>query len=198
MACVVWSEAIGAEMVESYNECTNPFLQVGWWDFRIWFQSYNKGVVEAFSSLFDGKKAQVRDLEIVVDVDFITDATHLPIEGEKWSKNYEVHNIPWKKLLTDKYCVWHVKGLCANWNIVFSWVGLLWITSSGCKCGKRIPISFLFISFIHWDMENMSNKSLLLLRIRQFWFTVYFWTWLVEQLIYKLHVLKVKGVPLVL
>lgn len=59
MTCVIPLEAIGTEMVEAYDERTNLFFHIGWWDFLQPFQGYNQGVVEAFVSSFDGEKAQV-------------------------------------------------------------------------------------------------------------------------------------------
>lgn len=84
MTCVIPLEAIGTEMVEAYDECTNLFFCIGWWDFLKTFQGYSQGVVEAFVSSFDGEKAQFGDRDIPVYVYFIVEATRLPIEGEKW------------------------------------------------------------------------------------------------------------------
>jgi len=53
----------------------------------------------------------VGDIEMVIDIAFITTTTHLPFEREKWSKNCAMCDIPWKQHIFSKHCGYHVNGL---------------------------------------------------------------------------------------
>lgn len=50
-------------------------------------------------------------LEMVIDIDFIVETTHIPFERDKWSKNCIMCDIPSKKLIVSKDCGYHVKGM---------------------------------------------------------------------------------------
>lgn len=65
---VICIKLVRFDLAETYDEYLPMFQSVRWSKF---LQGYNEGVVQAFASTFDGKKAIVRDLKIPVDVDFI-------------------------------------------------------------------------------------------------------------------------------
>jgi hypothetical protein len=68
--------------------------KVGWLKFLISFHGHNIKVSRAFSHNFNGPIAKVGDIEILVDEALIAEATHCFLEGELWSKNMQVKDIP--------------------------------------------------------------------------------------------------------
>jgi hypothetical protein len=111
IAPVVCIQLPGSEILEAFDGYLALFEKIGWWEFIISFQGYNIIVSRAFAQSFNGKLARVGDIEILVDETLITEATRLPVVGEKWSKNFPVRDIRWGEFLVSKKVTYNPKGM---------------------------------------------------------------------------------------
>ena len=62
------------------------FSTHGWIQFFNLFCGYNDEVSFQFATTFDGNRAQIGDITLLVSEQSISNATGLPIEGERWFK----------------------------------------------------------------------------------------------------------------
>ena len=79
-------EVSGPEMLEMDPIATALFEKIGWKPFFWSFNGHNEEVTRQFVLSFDGDTAQIGDLQLVVDEEFISKATKLPRHGEHWFK----------------------------------------------------------------------------------------------------------------
>ena len=78
---------IKPSIVDQGNEVVHQILQgSGFYDFLQKFSGENYGVSMAFAKSFDGQQVYVGSLKSKVTKSFISEATGLPMEGEKWYK----------------------------------------------------------------------------------------------------------------
>jgi hypothetical protein len=71
------------------------FEQAGWLQFLEKFQGFDFDLTMEFAQSFDGKQATVRRLNILVSEESMSRITGLPLQGEKWYKNFKVAPESW-------------------------------------------------------------------------------------------------------
>ena len=74
------------ENISSFQASRELFAAYGWFQFFNRFSGYDDEVSLQFSKTFDGDRAQVRDIVLVVSEQSISHATGLPMEGKRWFK----------------------------------------------------------------------------------------------------------------
>ena len=73
--------------LEQINASAKNLLQrLGFYQFFHKFSGENYGVALAFAQSFDGKQVSVGSLKFKITESFISEATGLPMAGEKWYK----------------------------------------------------------------------------------------------------------------
>jgi hypothetical protein len=77
----------GPEILQAYDDIAGMIQAVGWVTFIQSFKGHNVQVERVFARYFDGKRARVGDVELVVEENLIAQATGLPLDKEKWFKN---------------------------------------------------------------------------------------------------------------
>ena len=73
-------------MLEVDPEVLALFEKIDWKLFFWGFSEHNEEVTRRFALSFDGNVAQIGDLQLVVDDEFISKDTKLPQTGERWFK----------------------------------------------------------------------------------------------------------------
>jgi hypothetical protein len=94
METMIRANPNGPETIQAYDDISNMVQTVGWVTFIQAFKGHNVKVARDFSQSFNGRRAQVRYLELFVDETFIEDATWFLPEGKRWLKNAPVKKIP--------------------------------------------------------------------------------------------------------
>ena len=96
MGLIVRTEPVGTKYLEGYPQIREILQQAGWLQFLERFSGFHKEVTKTFARSFNGAKVEVGDIKFTVTEAFITEATRLPRQGERWFKNREFHNEAWK------------------------------------------------------------------------------------------------------
>ena len=86
MAPLSHFELSGPKMLEVDPEVITLFEKIDWKLFFCGFSGHNEEVTRRFALSFDGNFAQIGDLQLVIDEEFISKATKLPQTGERWFK----------------------------------------------------------------------------------------------------------------
>ena len=92
MAPVSRFELIGDEYLHATPECCEIILRLGWLGFLQRFSGFNVVFSKVFTESFDGVNAQVGDIELKLNKEFISQAIGLPQTGEWWYKGKHVKN----------------------------------------------------------------------------------------------------------
>lgn len=79
-------EPVGVELLESYPEIMQKFIDGGWFEFCCTSQGHHGEISMLFAKNFDGFQTQVGNVLIHVTKHSIGAACHLPIQGERWWK----------------------------------------------------------------------------------------------------------------
>jgi hypothetical protein len=87
MAPVVRFEPNGSQTLLLYDDASEDLKSQGWDMFIEKFQGYNLRVAKEFSLTFDGCRAKVGDIQLEITEEFLSEATGLPLTGQKWFKN---------------------------------------------------------------------------------------------------------------
>jgi hypothetical protein len=66
------------------------------------FQGYNLRVAKEFSITFDGCRTKVGDMQLKIIEEFLSEATRLPLSGQRWFKNSKFDEIPWTLFVTSR------------------------------------------------------------------------------------------------
>jgi hypothetical protein len=74
-------EPNGPEIIQAYYDISKLFQTVGWANCIQAFKGHNIKVVRAFAQSFNGKRAKVGDVELLVDETFIAEATGLSLRA---------------------------------------------------------------------------------------------------------------------
>lgn len=70
--------------------------QIGWLTFIRKFHGHNLEMTRQFASTFDGRKAVIGNLELIIDQQTLAEATGLSNTGEEWFKGrYDKKNFHW-------------------------------------------------------------------------------------------------------
>jgi hypothetical protein len=57
---------------------------------------------QEFSLTFDGCRAKVGDIQLEITEEFLSEATGLPLTGQKWFKNSKLEEVPWSLFVTSR------------------------------------------------------------------------------------------------
>jgi hypothetical protein len=141
-------------------------------------------VERLFARYFDGKRARVGDVELVVEENLIAQAIGLPLDKEKWFKNNRVKDIPWKSILASKRSSYDIKGLLSRRSSrkeIFKSYGSDWMRSRfGFDCNSiglvsrdKVVVPFWFFikkkieqyifcfSIVSMDQNDLENHVIL-------------------------------------
>lgn len=99
MGLIVRTEPVGTKYLEGYPQIREMLQQAGWLQFLEKFSGSHKEVTKTFARSFKGVEVEVGDIKFTVTEVFITEATGLLRQGEKWFKNREFHKESWKQIL---------------------------------------------------------------------------------------------------
>jgi hypothetical protein len=102
MAPVVRAEPNGNQALLTFDGAYADLEEFGWLSFIRKFDGFNIVVARQFALSFDGGRAKVGDLQLEITEQSISLATGLPVNGEKWSKNYRVKDVPWTLLFLSR------------------------------------------------------------------------------------------------
>ena len=83
MAPLSHFEIYGPEMLESNPEVLALFEKINWKLFFWGFSGHNEEVTRQFAFSFDGNVAQIGDLQLLIDEEFIVKAMKFPRTGER-------------------------------------------------------------------------------------------------------------------
>jgi hypothetical protein len=87
MAPVIQFEPNGSQTLLLYDDASEDLKSQGWDMFIKKFQGYNLRVAKEFSLTFEGCRAKVGDIQLDITKEFLSEATGLPLTGQKWFKN---------------------------------------------------------------------------------------------------------------
>jgi hypothetical protein len=100
MAPIVRVEPNGPQTLLLYDDVNEDLKSQGWVDFLKKFQGYKLQVAQKFTLSSDGCRAKVGDVQIEIIEEFLSEATSLPLTGQKWFKNSELDEVPWGLFFT--------------------------------------------------------------------------------------------------
>jgi hypothetical protein len=96
------------------------FEQAGWLGFLERFQGSDHDLALEFAQSFNGRQATVRRLNILVSEESISRITSLPLQGERWYKNFKIPAENWAQFLKkpsplpDLRRGIHIEALCPH------------------------------------------------------------------------------------
>jgi hypothetical protein len=99
-------------------------------------EGYHQAIAETFAKSYDGKKATVGSLELIVDEAAIASATGLPRIGQSWFKTTVTKNLDFRSYLKTEFqsITWKksipVSYLEDEWQVLFKGIQL-YVTSEG-------------------------------------------------------------------
>jgi hypothetical protein len=143
MAPVVRDEPNGSQALLTFDGAYADLEEFGWISFIRKFDGFNMVVSRQFALSFDGGRAKVGDLQLEITEQSISLATGLPVNGEKWSKNYRVKDVPWTLLFRSRTVNSCNRGLPAK-MLKPRWYDLLMILKQFITCEGRYGFVFLF------------------------------------------------------
>jgi hypothetical protein len=143
MAPVVRTEPNGSHALLMFDGAYADLEEFGWLSFIRKFDGFNMVVARQFALSFDGGRAKVRDLQLEITEQSISLATGLPVNGEKWSKNYRVKDVPWTLLFCSRTVNSCNRGLPTK-MLKPRWYDLLMILKQFITCEGRYGFVFLF------------------------------------------------------
>jgi hypothetical protein len=123
--------------LQTHPEVQKHFSNTGCIEFVERLQNgFHQSTAEAFAKTFDGNKARVGSLEIIVDEVVIAAATSLPRTGQSWVKTTAPKNLNFRAYLKEEFRhkAWK-KGMLVSyleeeWQELFKGIQL-YITSEG-------------------------------------------------------------------
>jgi hypothetical protein len=98
MAPVVRDEPNGSQALLMFDSARSDLEDNGWLPFIQKFEGFNLCVARQFTMTFDGCQAKVSDVQLEIDEQFISLSMGLLATGQRWSKNFQVEEVPWTLL----------------------------------------------------------------------------------------------------
>jgi hypothetical protein len=154
--------------LQTHPEVQKHFSNVGCIEFVERLQNgCHQSTAEAFPKTFDGNKARVGSLEILVDEAAITAATSLPRSGQIWFKITATKNLNFRAYLKEefRYNAWKksmpTSYLEEEWQELFKCIQL-YITSEG-RYAKLMMYHFKLLD--HFTSKNLLNLPFFLHKI---------------------------------
>jgi hypothetical protein len=116
-----------------------------------------RGGMSTLVSVVDGCRAKIGDIQLEVNEDFLSLATGLPAEGQRWFKNLKVDEVPWPLLFTSRKINNCDKGMPVI-ALKSRWHDLLTIIKQFVTCEGRYGLVFLYhlwllMSFIDFPLN---------------------------------------------
>jgi hypothetical protein len=157
MAPVVRIEPNGVQTLLLFDNAREDLERNGWRVFVEKFEGFNLAVAQQFALTFDGCRAKIGDIQLELNEDFISSATGLPAEGQKWFKNSKVDEVPWPLLFTSRKINSCDKGMPVT-ALKSRWHDLLAIIKQFVTCEGRYGLVFLYhlrllMSFIDFPLN---------------------------------------------
>jgi hypothetical protein len=143
MAPVIRFEPNGSQTLLLYDDASEDLKSQGWDMFIKKFQGYNLRVAKEFSLTFDGCRAKVGDIQLEITEEFLSEATGLPLTGQKWFKNLKLDEVPWSLFVTSRKIDCCDKGILVS-LLKVRWHGLLAVLKQFITCEGRYGLVFLY------------------------------------------------------
>jgi len=90
MAPMVCIEPNGVRTLLLFDNAREDLEKNGWLVFIGKFEGFNLAVAHQFYLTFDGCRANVGDIQLELNEEFLSSATGLPARGQKWFKNLKL------------------------------------------------------------------------------------------------------------
>jgi len=135
-------------------------------------------VAKEFTLAFDGCRAKVDDVQLEITEEFMSEATGLPLTGQKWFKNSKLDEVPWSLFVTSRKIDCCEKGIPVS-LLKVRWHGLLavlkqFITYKGHYglvflyhlrflihfIGFCLNVSFYFLRSLYKMLKRCKKKNL--------------------------------------
>jgi hypothetical protein len=126
-----------------FDDTQEDLERNGWRVFIDKFEGLKLVVTQQFALTFDGCRAKIRDVQLEVNENFISSATGLPVEGQRWFKNLKVDEVPWPLLFTSRKINNCDKGMLVT-SLKSRWHDLLAIIKQFVTCEGRYGLLFLY------------------------------------------------------
>jgi hypothetical protein len=121
---IVRIELNGSQALLSLDDVVEDLKGHGWDAFIKRFEGYNLRLAKEFTQTFDGCREKVGDIQLEVTEEFISEATGLPLTGQKWFKNSKIEEVPWGLFVTSRKIECCEKGIPVS-LLKVRWHGLL-------------------------------------------------------------------------
>jgi hypothetical protein len=157
MALVVRIEPNGVQTLLLFDNARADLERNGWLVFIEKFEGFNLAVPQQFTLTFDGCRGKIGHIQLEVNKDFLSSATCLSAEGQRWFKNLKVDEVPWPLLFTSRKINSCDKGMPVT-SLKSRWHDLLAIINQFVTCEGRYGLVFLyhlwlFMSFIYFPLN---------------------------------------------
>jgi hypothetical protein len=143
MAPVIRIEPNGSQTLFLYDDVSEDLKSQGWDMFIKKFQGYNLQVAKEFTLTFDGYREKVGDLQLEITEDFLSEATGLPLTGQKWFKNLKLDEVPWSLFVTSRKIGCCDKGILVS-LLKVRWHGLIAVLKQFITCEGHYGMVFLY------------------------------------------------------
>lgn len=143
MAPVVRIEPNSVQTLLSFDNAREDLERNGWCVFVEKFEGFNLTVAQEFALTFDGCRAKIGDVQLELNEDFISQATDLPVVGQKWFKNSKVEEVPWSLFFTSMRITSCDRGMPVT-TLKPRWHDLLAIVKQFVTCEGRHGLVFLY------------------------------------------------------
>jgi hypothetical protein len=155
MAPVIRDEPNGSQALLMFDSVHSDLEENGWLPFIQKFKGFNLCVTRQFAMTFDGCRAKVGDIQLEIDIQFISLAMGFPATGQRWSKNCKVEDVPWTLLFQSCKVISYDKGLSVT-MLKHRWHDLLMIIKQFITCGGRY--GFFLLHHLHLLMVFMGYQ----------------------------------------
>jgi hypothetical protein len=143
MAPVVRVEPNGIQTFLLYDNAREDLERNGWLIFLRKFQGFNLQTAQESALSFYGCRAKVGDVQLEVTEDFLSQATGLPVSGQRWFKNAKVEEVPWSLLFTSRKIKGYDKGMPIS-LLKARWHSLLVVLKQFVTCEGNFCLVFLY------------------------------------------------------
>jgi hypothetical protein len=156
---VIRIEPNGSQTLLLYDDVSDDLMSLSWDVVIRKFQGYNSQMDKDFSLTFDGCRAKVGDIQLDITKKFLSEATGLPLIGQKWFKNSKLDEVPWSLFITSKNIHCCDKGMLIS-LLKIRWHGLLAILRKFVTCEGRYGLIFLYhirllMNFISFQLNML-------------------------------------------
>jgi hypothetical protein len=157
MAPMVRIELNGIQTLLLYDNARDNLERNGWHLFIEKFEGFNLRVAQDFALTLNGCRENIGDVQLEVTEEFLSQATSLPVVGQKWFKNAKVEEVPWTLMFTSQKITSCDPGMPVS-SLKPRWHDLLFIVKQFITCEGRFGLVFLYhlrllMSFIGFTLN---------------------------------------------